>query len=336
MSAGEPWSKRAAAFLDYLAWGWSDLRRIWAERGWWPVPGMVLARPGGDLVGLLGTRLRRMVGGGTKAQGQLVPRGDCLLGSLSLPDMPRKGLEQAVSEALWRVSPLPPDQILGAWQAVPQAQGGWLVQWGACRRDVQQAQREQLALPEHAPVFLEFAQGQALPARWPQSASVGRRAGAGVRGLLALLVLVALLSPLFLPLALKRQAVTRAMAHVTAAEAQAAPLRAQLDELRQQADLARHLQAAGQAQLPLASVVELLSAAVPDGAWLERIEINGSTLRIVGIADNAGELLALLARQPRLADVHATAASVRDNNLGKERFTAEMHWRDAAAQEGRP
>lgn len=329
MKAREQMNQRAVLALDRLAWGWADLRRIWAERGGWPARSLVLVGAGGHRLAITGTRLRPMAAGATP-QGQLMAQGDCLWGSLDLPGMPRRELPQAVDEALWRVSPLPPEQVLCAWHAMPAAQAGWRVQWGICRRDVQQAQRESSGLTAQAPVFFESGPGRALPVRTPSLAAPrGQRQARAVQAMLMLLVLAALLAPVFLPLALKRQAVVRAMAHVQGSESQAAPLRAQLDELRTQADLAEKLRVADQTRLPLASVVELLSAAVPDAAWLERIEVNGLSIRLVGVADNAGEIMAQLARQPRLADVRASAASVRDNTLGKERFTLEMRWRDA-------
>lgn len=330
MSAGDRFNQRLVQALDRLAWGCADLRRQLVERGLWPAPRVTLATPAGARFVALGTRLRPAADQRAPG-GLLVPRGDCLWGTLHLPAMGRKELRAAVDEALWRVSPLPPEQMFCAWSAMPEPQGGWQVRWGVSRRDAHPG------LAPQAPVFLEHEDTRvALPVLREASDTPGvrwRRVGAGA---LALVVLAALLSPAFLPLALKRQAVARAMAHVQALEPQAAPLRQQLDALRQQADLAEGLRAAGQAQLPLASVLELLSATVPDGAWLERVEANGASLRVVGVADNAGELLALLTRQPRLADVHASAASVRDNTLGKERFTAEMRWRDATVPGSAP
>lgn len=335
MSAGDQLNQRLLTALDRLAWGCSDLRRLLAERGWWPARSWHLLSAAGQRYTLVVTRL--CPGDARRTpQGWLVPRGECLWGQLSLPDMPRKDLRQAVDEALWRLSPLPPEQMLCAWHSVAQPAGGWRIEWGVCRREAQDSALAAAGLPAQAPVFLDDGNGLALPAQSSQAPPPDARRMQWAAALLMLLMLVALCVPAFLPLALKRQAVTRAMAHVTALEPQAAPLRQQLDELRQQADLAEGLRAASRAQLPLASIVELLSATVPDGAWLERIELNGSTIRIVGVADNAGELLALLTRQPRLADVHATAASVRDNTLGKERYTAEMRWRDAPAPEAKP
>src|SRR5690606_25574681 len=101
----------------------------------------------------------------------------------------------------------------------------------------------------------------------------------------------------------------------------------QMDELRQQAQLAEELRKNASTDLPLASVIDALSTAIPADTWLDRIEVNGSEIRITGLTSNATELVGQLGRQPGLVDVRATGANVRDAALNKERFTLEMRWR---------
>lgn len=337
MTAREQFNRRLEAVFDRLAWGFGDARRMLVERGLWPAAAPVLAAPDGARFCVAATRLRP-AGGKRRPQGLLVPEGDSLWGSLQLPDMPRRQLGPAVQEALWRVSPLPPDQIWCAWRATPQAQGGWSVEWGACRRDQQGAALSHLGLPADASLYLARA-GHALPvhgAGWP--AQQRRQRWLDALALLGVLLLAAALAvPVLMPLALKRQAVVRAVEHVNELEPKAAPLRPQLDELRQQASVAESLrQAAASADLPLASVIEALSEALPDDSWLERVEISGNDIRITGVAGNAGDLAARLGRHGGFVEVRASAASVRDNALGKERFTFEMRWRPPQAEGGKP
>ena len=78
--------------------------------------------------------------------------------------MPRQSLANGVEEALWRVSPMPPDQIVAAWQAEPLAQGGWSVQWGICRRNTLVEQLERLGLSDKAQVYL-LHNGAVFPVR---------------------------------------------------------------------------------------------------------------------------------------------------------------------------
>lgn len=325
-------SLRVQAALDRLAWGFGDLKRVLMECGAWPARSSVAVASDGERWTVTGSRLRKQAGG-RKAASLLMSETECLWGSLQLPSMPRKALGGAVEESLWRVSPLPPDQIVAAWNAQPHAQGGWVVQWGMCRRDVRDQRLSQHGLSEEAPVFLA-RQGRAHAVRgkaWQRQCSRQRWAdGAGI-GLL-LLLLVALALPALMPLVLKRQAVARAVEHVNMLVPKAAPLRQKMDELRRQADIADELRKNIGADLPLASVIEGISAALPGDTWLDRIEINGSEIRITGLTSNASELMAHLGRQTTLADVRATAANVREGQLNKERFTFEMRWRREGAK----
>lgn len=313
-----------------LCWGMADCRRALIERGLWPAQQHLLVQLDGARFTLLGSRLRPRTEKG-RATGLLISEGDCLWGRLDLPEMPRQALGAAVQEALWRVSPLPLEHILPAWNAAPRPQGGWAVEWGLCRRSVALQGMADQALSEDAPVFLAL-QGRAHPVDGhARNVLVSRQRRLDMLATAALiLVALALATPAVMPLVLKRQAVVRAVQHVGELEAQAAPLRPQLEELRNRTSVAQGLQQGMQASVPLAQVMEQLSAHLPDDTWLDRIDVNGSEIRIAGVTGDAGALIATLARQPVFADVRASGASVRDNSLNKERFTFDMRWkRDA-------
>ncbi|MBT9512317.1 MAG: PilN domain-containing protein [Acidovorax sp.] len=325
-------SLRVQAALDRLAWGFGDLKRVLMEHGAWPAGAKVAVASDGARWSVTGHRLRKL-SGSRKAVGLLMPEPECLWGSVQLPSMPRKALGGAVEEALWRVSPLPPDQIVAAWRAEPDAKGGWAVQWGVCRRSARDQLLAQHGLADDAAVFLVH-QGRALPVRgkaWLQQRSRQGWADGAAIGLL-LLLLVALSLPALMPLVLKRQAVVKAVEHVNMLVPKAAPLRQKMDELRRQADMAEDLRKNISTDLPLASVTDALSAVLPGDTWLDRIEINGNEIRMTGLTSNATELVAHLGRQPTLADVRATAANVREGQLNKERFTFEMRWRGEGAK----
>ena len=320
-------SLRAQTALDRLAWGLGDLKRVLIEHGAWPAMSCAAVSSDGGGWSITGTRaLARK--NNSKAVALLVPESECLWGTVQLPDMPRRSLPNGVEEALWRVSPMPPDQIVAAWQAEPLAQGGWSVQWGMCRRATMLQHLEQRGLTEKAPVYL-MHKGVAFPVRGEAWRKQDKRQqwmdGGGV--LLLVILLAAFALPALMPLVLQRQAVVRAVSHVSALEPQAAPLRQKMDELRRQAQLADELRKNVSSDVPLASVIEALSVAIPSDTWLDRIEVNGSEIRITGLTANATELTAQIARSPGLADVRSTGANVRDGTLNKERFTFEMRWR---------
>lgn len=327
-------SLRARTALDRMAWGFGDCKRVLLEHGGWPGVAATAVDLGGQRWTVIGTRLLKLKRPGKrKPSGLLVPESECLWGSLRLPAMPRGALAAGVEEALWRVSPMPPQQIVAAWEAEPLAEGGWLVHWGMCRRAALSQPMEQQGLPHDAGVYLA-RQGRAFPVRntaWKTRDTRQRWADWG--GIALLIAVGAALSlPALMPLVLKRQAVVSAVAHVSQLEAKAAPLRQKMDELRRQADLADELRKNARTDLPLASVIDVLSGAIPADTWLDRIEVNGNEVRITGLTANATELIAQLGRQPALTDVRATGANVRDGTLNKERFTFEMRWRGEGAR----
>ena len=323
---------RAQALLDRLAWGMGDLKRVLVEHGIWPASTSAAIASDGGLWAITGTRLRKRANQRKPACLVLLEK-DCLWGILQMPAMPRRALQGAVTEALWRVSPLPPEQIVAAWRAEPDTTGGWTIQWGICRRSTQEQMLAQHGLSVDTPVYLVH-QGRALPVRNKAWDKLQKRQSwiDGVAACMLLLLLIAVSLPALMPLVLKRQAVVRAVQHVDVLVPQAAPLRQKMDELRRQAEQAQELRKGIDADLPLASVIHGLSAAVPADAWLDRIEINGNEIRITGLTANATELIAHLGRQPGLADVRATGANVRDGSLNKERFTFEMRWRGEGAK----
>lgn len=327
MTGWEQLSHRVKTALDRLAWGFGDLKRVLIEWGAWPASTVTVLSPDGMRWLVTGTKLRQKANhrGGI---GLLVQESECLWGTVQLPDMYRSALADSVKEALWRVSPLPPDQIVAGWQAEPNSQGGWTVDWGICRRSDVDRALLQHELPPSSPVYL-VRHGRAVAVHTTGGGRHAKRQqwmDAAALGVLLVLV-VATALPALMPMLLKRQAVVMAVAHVRELEPQAAPLRKKLDDLRQQAELAAELRKNMDLDMPLASVINGLSSAVPADTWLDRVEVNGREIRMTGLTSNATELIAHLGRQPALADVRATAANVRDSSLNKERFSFEMRWR---------
>jgi len=317
---------------DRLVWGLGAIRRALVGRGFWPAYEVAVVTAEGKPASVRENRVLPRSGKG-KAAGLVVPEANCLSGEMRLPDVRRSDLGAAVQEALWRLSPIPPDQISFAWAAVPDTFSSWQVQWLMCRRGLQQDMLAQQGLADDAPVYLTHS-GRVFAVHgsaWQAQAKRQRRMD-GLTGAALLLMLAMLLAPALMPLMLKRQAVVLALQHVQGLETQAAPLRQKLDELRNQARVGDEISKSISDDLPLASLVDRLSAALPDDAWLDRIEVNGRDIRVTGLTGNANELLAQLGRQPGLADARATGANVRDNTLNKERFTFEMRWRADGAQ----
>lgn len=328
MTAQGQLNQRIRTSLDRLAWAFGDLQRYLVERGVWPARSLGLLSTTGERWLVTGTRLQSCKRTG-KPSGLLIPEEECLWGVAQLPDMPRNALGAAVDEALWRASPWPRDQIVSAWRGFPDVQGGWMVEWGVCRRSRCDDWRTAQGLNSDALLFLG-RKNLALVVR-DKSWSNRQRHHGLIHGLLlvmAIFAVSAVAAPAVMPLVLEREAVRKAVRHIAAQEPLSVPIRANLDALRLNADLANELYANMVVDLPLASVIEALSQTLPDDTWLDRVDINGREIKLSGMTANATDLLALLARHPSLSEVRASVASVRDSTLNKERFTFEMRWRN--------
>lgn len=310
---------------DRLAWGFADLRREMAERGLWPARALALESIDGQRWSLTGTRLRSR-GKTSKASGLLIPENECLWGTANLPDVSRQSLTQALEETLWRVSPLPRDQIVVAWEAQPSSDGGWTVEWGLCSRSKCDSWRVERGLSADVPVF--FARrGRAFAVRSGKPQKALQHWMQALIGVLGVCTIAIMVSPALMPLVLEREAVRKSVRHIVEQEPLSIPIRHKLDDLRLHADLAAELRIQLESDLPLASLIEALTQVVPDDTWLDRIDINGREVRITGLTGNTTDLIAQVGRQPMFADVRATVASVRDSTLNKERFTLDMRWR---------
>jgi general secretion pathway protein L len=318
--------QRAQLQFDGLMWGFEDLKRMLAEHGWWPAKSKSVISSDGSRWFIVGGAAVSKINT-TPPICLAIAEEQCLWGSAQFPPMRREALRIAVQETLWRQSPFPPEKIISAFRCEPMKGGGWEVHWGLCRRSVQQDLQRSQSLQTDSATYL-LRQGRAYMVNG-SSAQRNVRVGQMLNALMliALLVLIlALLAPALVPLALKRQAVVDAMQQMVSLEPRTAPLRQKLDSLRRQTRLSDQLVLAVATAIPYASVVDSLSSVLPDDAWLDRIEINGDEIRITGLTTNATDLLAQMGRSPSIANVRATAPSVRDGALNKERFTFEMRW----------
>jgi general secretion pathway protein L len=74
-----------------------------------------------------------------------------------------------------------------------------------------------------------------------------------------------------------------------------------------------------------AIVLEALSRALPDGAYLTELRLENANLRIIGLANDAPSLIAPLEHSGHLTDVHFFAPTTRGPNDTLFRFNIEAH-----------
>ena len=83
-------------------------------------------------------------------------------------------------------------------------------------------------------------------------------------------------------------------------------------------------------------VLETLTRLIPDQAWLQDIRIEGGTIELTGLAQNAAALLPLLERSAIFTEASFTAPVLLDPTAGKERFSIRLRVRRAAADATAP
>ena len=254
---------------------------------------------------------------------------------LLLPPLAPADLERAVQLEVASASPFPPGQTISGHAATP-------MPGGACRVDIAITSRQQVEQ-----VLSQTAAGP-MPEVWAALPAAGALGSGGalrpvvLQGFgervrqraarrilwqrLALLALaLALLGVLIVtPSALLRLRARQGYAAFTAIERQAAPQIAQRETLMRRAE---RLQAVGQImenQLALPPVLDMLTRAVPDGAWLTMIRVEGSKLTLNGSADDAAALVQRLTAQPGVRSARLTAPATRPQGANKETFAIEL------------
>lgn len=323
---------RAGLMAGQLAWGFADLARILKEKGFLPARQYVCVSSTGTGYSVTGESIRHRSDARTP-DCLVVLDEDCLWGEARLPPMGATALGSAVLEVLWRESPLPPEQMIAAWRALPVEDGTWAVEWAISRRALQESLREKFSLRSDALTFLARDAKALAVQNQEASRSIKKQRKMDLLGyVLMAMVLISLCGLVAMPIVIKRQGAVQATQMLASLESPAAPLRQKLDSLRQQNKLATELRRNMDAAVPSAVVIEALSSVLPDDTWLERIDINENEIRVAGMAANANDLITYIVRSNLFSDVKATAPNVRDAALNKERFSFEMKWRGEPRQ----
>ena len=79
-----------------------------------------------------------------------------------------------------------------------------------------------------------------------------------------------------------------------------------------------------QARVPLARIVEELTAVLPDSAWVSDLRIDGDVVEFTGFAKSAASLVAPLENSPLFMQASLTSPVVLDSTEDKERFSIRL------------
>lgn len=263
----------------------------------------------------------------------LLPTERVLERRLMLPPLAPDDLAQAVQLDVAAASPFGASQTVHGWALRP-------VGPQLCQVDVAMASRQQVeqALqaagfdPARPPEVWVLPPADAAGAVYPvvlRGFGEGRRERQVRQGLKRRLGLLALLLALgaavaVTPTALVRARAQQAQQSFAALQKQAAPQLAQREALVKRLE---RLQAVGQIQqqqLAMAPVLDLLTRALPDGAWLTGLRVEGNKLTLNGQADDAAALVQRLAREPGAHEVRLASPATRGAGAAKETFIIEL------------
>jgi len=104
------------------------------------------------------------------------------------------------------------------------------------------------------------------------------------------------------------------------------------DELARLGEQIRLLGKASEQRQDVVALIDQLTRQLPDDAILNRLEITAGTVRIIGQADNAAQLLQTLGANPAFREVRAPSGISRAPAGSKEGFTIEFR----VGGEGKP
>ena len=260
---------------------------------------------------------------------------DVLERHLILPGLGAADLDQAVRLEVQSCSPFPPEQTVFGYRVSAGEGGARRVDLAITSRmqceaalaragaDAQQA--EIWLLPPGAERALSVPCQPLVLRGWGETARA-RVSARGQRVALGWLVLalVLLAALLVTPIAFERLRAKQAESALGALQKQAAPQVAQREALTRSSQTLRTAGAIAAQRIALPPVLDLLTHALPDSAWLNSIRVDGDKIIITGQADDATALVTALAAAPGVSGARQPSPATRGTGETKERFSIEL------------
>lgn len=322
--AGELWS--------FLVQPWRELQLlpplVWLA----PLPAVHVLRADGSEALWLGDRLQESDSRRREAAPFVaieVPREEHLELPVKLPAMPAADRQDALALELRMASPFEAaDQVWGWREAAPRGTDAPLTAVLASRKAVQvrlDGQRERFGRRGPPEAWAFDSLGRPVVLHGFGEAARQRQAARG-RWLVWTLLLTALLLAAAAALTPTVQLKLRAMQAVrsmAALEQQLGPVLAQREALvkaQGQRDALGELMA--ERVEPLA-VLDLVTQAVPDDTWVQRLQLQGAKLTLSGPTPNTAALMNRFSSLPQVRDVRSPVAATRAQS-GRENYTIEL------------
>jgi general secretion pathway protein L len=255
-----------------------------------------------------------------------LPADEVLECRFKLPPMPPADRQDAVALEVRMASPFDPADLV--WGARDDAGGLGATALLASRRAVQArlgAVSDRLRSAAAAEVWAFDALGLPVVLQGFGEAARLRRSGRG-RGLGWALLLLALLLGAAVAVTPTVQLKLRAMQAVRAyaeLERQLAPVLGQRESLAKAQTQQEALHELMAERVEPLAVLDLVTQAVPDDTWLQRLQLQGARVTISGQTPNTAALMNRLSSQPQVREVKAPAPATRALG-GRENFTVEF------------
>lgn len=276
-----------------------------------------------------------IIAGGERATpALLLARAAALERTIALPQLAPADMEHAVQLEVQASTPFAPEHTIYGFLPETQAAGeeGQRVHLAITSRQQCEAALSRAALGAEAEIWLAPVAGAPKP--WRPLVLRGWGEGARQRAvrraqwqMLALLALAALLAVALLvtPTAFARLKAQQAQQAQSDLQRRAAPQMDVRESLGRDVQALQNVVAIAGERVQLAPVLDMLTEALPDGAWLNNLNVNERQFRIMGMADDAAALVQRLNAQPGVQEARLASPATRNGSEQKERFVIEFH-----------
>jgi len=244
---------------------------------------------------------------------------------LRLPKASQSALRGALSFELERVSPLPPSELYydSVETSFDKPTNRVSLAIRALRRsdvDSMLGLCHTMGLSVSAISFADdpkAADARYFPLdRGAQARALWKNWGAGVLGVLALLLVIAIVFAAASRMAAANEALSDAVATESVRAAAVERLLQKSETIRSQAAYVAEKRRAPLFVETLANLVDVL----PDGTWVDEVSLNGMKLHLQGSSHAAAELIGRFDRSGHFANAQFAAPLVRNTTDGTERF----------------
>lgn len=344
--------KASAAVVNFLRWWGEELKNLLPRSALRPraAPRLVIAvdgpqktlllEKGGDSTALSETTaaeegfaaLARLANGrsGMPIGLRLAPT-HCFMRKMQLPTQAEGDFGRILDLDMERTTPFRSADVLTAFYIEPGVEaprGIRAVRHLVVKRKTIEPLLQEMRSLGMEPAFADCwdeARRGGLPVDFLAAGRAGheRRGGFRLHSVAGLCLLLAATAAA-IPIMRHQNALAALEARTIEARAQAAATRQLLETSQSAAARMETMERRLRGRLPVARILEELTAIIPDSAWVSDLRIEGDSVEFTGFAKSAAALIPLLEASPLFAEAALTSPVVLDNNEDKERFSARL------------